>query len=87
MRRGIAGLEGVVLFRCAGNVIGDHGSTLSGIDPGMRPSGREGSTTIAGTGALDPEEVALLKAILTDSHFWIPVAVLALGVILLALLR
>jgi len=28
-----------------------------------------------------------LKAILTDSHFWVPVAVLALGIVLLVYLR
>jgi hypothetical protein len=32
-------------------------------------------------------EAALLKAILTDRQFWIPVAVLALGIALLACLR
>jgi hypothetical protein len=29
----------------------------------------------------------MLKAILTDSHFWVPVVVLALGVALLAFLK
>jgi hypothetical protein len=29
----------------------------------------------------------LLKAILTDSHFWVPVVVLALGLALLAWLK
>lgn len=29
----------------------------------------------------------MLKAILTDSHFWIPVVVLALGIVLLVYLH
>jgi hypothetical protein len=29
----------------------------------------------------------LIKAVLTDSHFWIPVAVLSLGILLLLYLR
>lgn len=32
-------------------------------------------------------EQPLYKAILTDVHFWLPVAVLVLGIALLALLR
>jgi len=32
-------------------------------------------------------ELIVIKAILTDSHFWIPVVVLALGIALLAYLR
>jgi len=28
-----------------------------------------------------------LKAVFTDSHFWVPVAVLALGIVLLAYLK
>ncbi len=35
----------------------------------------------------DHLETSMLKAILTDSHFWAPVAVLALGIVLLAYLR
>jgi len=34
-----------------------------------------------------PVEQPLFKAILTDVHFWLPVAVLALGIALLAVMR
>jgi hypothetical protein len=30
---------------------------------------------------------SILKAILTDSHFWVPVVVLALGIVLLVYLH
>jgi hypothetical protein len=39
------------------------------------------SATLAGS------ESALIKAILTDPQFWIPVAVLGIGITLLACLR
>jgi len=29
----------------------------------------------------------MLKAILTDSHFWVPVVVLAFGIVLLVVIR
>jgi hypothetical protein len=35
----------------------------------------------------DPEGIQMLKAVLTDSHFWIPVVVLILGIALLVYLR
>lgn len=34
---GVAGLESVSLFRCAGKVLGNHGSSLRGIGRGLRP--------------------------------------------------
>jgi hypothetical protein len=39
------------------------------------------------SGRAEGERISMIKAILTDSHFWIPVVVLALGVGLLVYLR
>lgn len=38
---------------------------------------------LLGPGILPGKAVMMLRAILTDSHFWVPLVVLGLGVVLL----